>query len=969
MKDWIKNNRLKLTAALCMAAVVVFGNLAVAEADTASSSEETYGMGLLTEELPEDYDEEVSDTDDYSADENTNGSSLLPTAYLSADLNMSNLFPEISDTFTISEKSRITAVKNQSSYNLCYVFAGIGAMESSVLSKYDVTAEDLNLSELQTAYYNLHRDEKSNPKGTEGDTVDSGDASKNEKWWSLGGNDTYLALSLMRWVGATDEETAPYTDLLSGNLSDQLLNGELSTSQNRYVLRNWEYVAGSNTEAIKQKILEYGSGVCWVYYDQTHNANYDTEHDAMYNANASVSNQSNHEGLIVGWDDNYPKENFRSDKSQPKNDGAFLVRNSWGDSTNRSGYYWLSYEDFFLQHYKNSGKTYNNNVYFYDMISVDEAETINHQYDGGMWNGYLSNYNYTADDSQLMTESVKTNFAVGETASMANVFTADVSEELKSVAVYTMNAGLKCHISIYKDVKDDPTDGTLVAEAETDTTIPYAGYHTIELSSAVTLKAGEKFSVVVTLSRANKGYIYLTYEAGSSNYTSAVAMNEGESFFKIDGTTWTDLKTWANTKSERTGVIANVGNFHIKALAVADAKEATPEPTEEPSASPEPTATPEPTIAPTVTATPTVKPTVTPNPTIEPTVEPTAVPTATPTVEPTNIPTPTPNPTQEKVTKRIGGDNRYETAIQTVKEAYPDGTEQVIIVKSSDFPDGLSASAYAGTVDAPILLSGLNEINANVKELLSGKWGENLKKVTVIGGGFSAAFYEQLEAATGLSVNDGTIENLAGENRFETAEEVCKAILNNENYTGDACVLATGLSPADALSISSWCATYQMPILLTDRTLQLKDDSRKLLSRFKTIYIVGGDVVVNDEYVNMLAENGQKNVIRLSGSDRYKTSVAISKYFTARCDEADTIAFSSGEDTNFPDALVSAPLVGKKGGSILLVSLKYENKNSVVYDYLSKYNIDQLLNIYVMGSDKLIGNETFKKFCNILLDD
>ncbi|MDR2465328.1 MAG: hypothetical protein LBD38_03525, partial [Streptococcaceae bacterium] len=58
--------------------------------------------------------------------------------------------------------------------------------------------------------------------------------------------------------------------------------------------------------------------------------------------------QSNHDNLIVGFDDNYSKENF-CENARPSQNGAFLIRNSWGEEVHDNGYFWVSYEDFFIQ--------------------------------------------------------------------------------------------------------------------------------------------------------------------------------------------------------------------------------------------------------------------------------------------------------------------------------------------------------------------------------------------------------------------------------------------------------------------------------------------------------------------------------------------------------------------------------------------------------------------------------------------
>lgn len=51
-----------------------------------------------------------------------------------------------------------------------------------------------------------------------------------------------------------------------------------------------------------------------------------------------------HAVCIIGWDDDYPASNFKNG-FQPKNNGAFLAKNSHGTFSNYDGYIWLSYED------------------------------------------------------------------------------------------------------------------------------------------------------------------------------------------------------------------------------------------------------------------------------------------------------------------------------------------------------------------------------------------------------------------------------------------------------------------------------------------------------------------------------------------------------------------------------------------------------------------------------------------------
>ena len=57
-----------------------------------------------------------------------------------------------------------------------------------------------------------------------------------------------------------------------------------------------------------------------------------------------------HDITIIGWDDNYPKENFeRNDAELPKNNGAYLAQNSYGEDWGDNGRFYISYEDVFVE--------------------------------------------------------------------------------------------------------------------------------------------------------------------------------------------------------------------------------------------------------------------------------------------------------------------------------------------------------------------------------------------------------------------------------------------------------------------------------------------------------------------------------------------------------------------------------------------------------------------------------------------
>lgn len=466
-------------------------------------------------------------------------------------------------TYNANEERFVTEVKNQRNTSLCWAFSLASNLETSLLTR---EQKYYDLSEEQLAYFWANR--VNDPLGnTPNDKI-----TRTQSDYHGTGNGRVASFFLSTWSGMTTEEKVPFQS--SAVTWPDSLAYDTSAYMEDAIFSQY------TVDRTKQLLMEYNSVSAMIYMLD----NYYYPDTASYSC--PQSGLVNHAVTIVGWDDTYSKENFPS-ASGVNNDGAWIVKNSYGKNWGKNGYFYLSYEDKSITNLvSNTAMTtpaYPNN-YFYDGAAAGTftfpGTTINNGY-------YVSNiFKATAGNGK--------------------------DEELGEIVTAVPQDNTDFQIQVYTDLKNtsDPTSGTPAYAEPVDYTQPLAGIHTIHLNTPVKIPQGTFYSVVIRIpDGSNKFYVEKT-TTSTSWFTATAGIDPNQSFFSTSGKKWYDAGNQYNCC------------FSVKAhTKTLDSSTV---------------------VTPSVEPTPDAKPTV--NPEVQPSVSPDSPSEVTPIITPKAVPTSTPTP-------------------------------------------------------------------------------------------------------------------------------------------------------------------------------------------------------------------------------------------------------------------------------------------------------------------------------------
>ena len=379
----------------------------------------------------------------------------------------------IPNYYNLVDENLTTPVKDQKTSSNCWAFAALGALESCLLKatgvEYDLSEENMkNLIEIYSDYgWNFKTNE--------------------------GGRHDMAIAYLVSLLGPVYE----YQNLFDvKSVLSPVLN-PLFHIQNIVFLKRDNF---TDNNAIKEAILKYGAVATKMYYSTSY-----LKDDLNYYYNGIVG--CNHAVCIVGWDDNYSKNNF---KKTPQGNGAWIVKNSWGNSSGNGGYFYVSYYDTkFAQIGKNDAS--------YTFILND---TVKHD--------KIYQYDIVGKTDYLFTNKNSIYYK--------NIFKSTDNEFISAVSTYfEKECSWELSIKVNNNLKLTKKGNSA------------AGYYTIDLGSYIPIKSGDIFEVIFKIKTSN-----VAFPISEKVLSNKIFYSKGISYFSYDAKNWIDLYDFKYTYPDHT---------------------------------------------------------------------------------------------------------------------------------------------------------------------------------------------------------------------------------------------------------------------------------------------------------------------------------------------------------------------------------------------------------------------------------
>ena len=472
----------KKTISVLAATAITVSSMPLAFADTGLSIKDK-DLSIKQLESTEEFKQYVEDVENGSIDKSERVPMAIDVDGTNVSGNASRITRYLPKDYDPRKQGKDTGIRNQENLGVCWAFAGIAGMESYMATNgYGVN----DLSEEHMRWW----------------------AKGGVNGWNVGDHEGTSNLLSMGYFASGD---GPKLESELKYNTHNTRPSNMNTAKGTGYLASEVIFIRNNRMDIKNAITKYG-GVVSGYGDFDE---YSSKDKNAYYVDYNIG--QNHAVTVVGWDDSYSRDYFTG-KAKPKYDGAWLVKNSWGNYNSEGGYFWVSYEDKTLLQAGDN----------YSIKKIDKSGNKIYQLEKG---GY--------------TEYGGKNFAV------ANVFNFNgQNETIEGVTIGNTTLGSTYQIYYAPVKKGVPQNSNLKLLASG--TINETGYITIPVNS-VKIPSG-KGAIVVKMKNPNTATIFAEGNTENVPWFKAKA-NRGESFQLVNGR-FIDINTQTNDSI----------NFAIKAI-------------------------------------------------------------------------------------------------------------------------------------------------------------------------------------------------------------------------------------------------------------------------------------------------------------------------------------------------------------------------------------------------------------------
>lgn len=249
-------------------------------------------------------------------------------------------------------------------------------------------------------------------------------------------------------------------------------------------------------------------------------------------------------------------------------------------------------------------------------------------------------------------------------------------------------------------------------------------------------------------------------------------------------------------------------------------------------------------------------------------------------------------------TTRMGGEDRFLTALDVAKQGWPTGAENIVLINGYAPSDAAVAGPLAYKLNAPVLLTDTSRLpETTLKEIQT----LGAKNITLIGG--TGVISDQIE--TQLKVAKYNVVRYGGKDRYDTAAQISSALDKPSKA-----VVVSGESTMDALAAASWAAVNKAAILYTEKDV-LPSVTQEALTKagVTSSVVIGGEGVVSPTVFKALPL-----AQRYGGADRYATATSLAAGLQP---QAEKVFVTTGSD--FVDAMVGVGLAAKTNSPLIYV--------------------------------------------------